>query len=290
MSIFQKRLATPANITIKPYRMDFKFGAEIPKYWCDNDPCLTHFIGALSTFFPDGERFFVDAVRHFRHVVQHDKNRQQEISGFIGQEAMHAKEHESLNQMMEQRGLPAKSAAKAALRLLNGGRRRFSPRMQLAATVALEHFTAILAHRLLTDTELMNSMDDSIRAVWMWHAIEETEHKAVAFDLYKDVKGNNYAELMFAMVLVSALLAVTTARYHVRFMAADGQLFNLKSWAFGAKKLFGRRGILTGLIPDYLDFFKPSFHPWQHANSELVDFWRVRLDEALIKVKAQQAA
>ena len=83
MSIFQKRLATPANITIKPYRMDFKFGAEIPKYWCDNDPCLTHFIGALSTFFPDGERFFVDAVRHFRHVVQHDKNRQQEISGFI---------------------------------------------------------------------------------------------------------------------------------------------------------------------------------------------------------------
>lgn len=278
-----KSSKTPQNITIKPNRMDFEFGDHIPKYWCYNDPFMTHFVGALSTFFPDGERFFIDSVRHYREVVKDDKVRQQEIAGFIGQEAHHSKEHEALNLMMEKRGLPALSGAKAALTLLNWGRRKFPPRTQLAATVALEHFTAILAHRLLSNT-------DSIKPVWMWHAIEETEHKEVAFDLYKDVRGNNYQEMVFTMIMASLLLAGTTAIYQVRFMANDGQLFNLKSWAFGLNKLFGRKGVITGLVPDYLDFFKRDFHPWDHQNSELVDYWRVRLETELEKLKLLKAA
>lgn len=285
-----KSSKTPQNITIKPNRMDFEFGDHIPKYWCYNDPFMTHFVGALSTFFPDGERFFIDSVRHYREVVKDDKVRQQEIAGFIGQEAHHSKEHEALNLMMEKRGLPALSGAKAALTLLNWGRRKFPPRTQLAATVALEHFTAILAHRLLSNTDLINAMDDSIKPVWMWHAIEETEHKAVAFDLYKDVRGNNYQEMVFTMIMASLLLAGTTAIYQVRFMANDGQLFNLKSWAFGLNKLFGRKGVITGLVPDYLDFFKRDFHPWDHQNSELVDYWRVRLETELEKLKLLKAA
>lgn len=285
-----KSSKTPQNITIKPNRMDFEFGDHIPKYWCYNDPFMTHFVGALSTFFPDGERFFIDSVRHYREVVKDDKVRQQEIAGFIGQEAHHSKEHEALNLMMEKRGLPALSGAKAALTLLNWGRRKFPPRTQLAATVALEHFTAILAHRLLSNTDLINAMDDSIKPVWMWHAIEETEHKAVAFDLYKDVRGNNYQEMVFTMIMASLLLAGTTAIYQVRFMANDGQLFNIKSWAFGLNKLFGRKGVITGLVPDYLDFFKRDFHPWDHQNSELVDYWRVRLETELEKLKLLKAA
>ena len=138
---------TPSNISIKPYRMDFEFSDAIPQYWAYNDPFMTHFVGALSTFFPDGERFFIDSVRHFRDTVKDDKVRQQEIAGFIGQEAHHSKEHESLNHFMEKRGLPALSGANAALTLLNWGRRKFPPRTRLAATVSLEHFTAILANR-----------------------------------------------------------------------------------------------------------------------------------------------
>jgi predicted metal-dependent hydrolase len=281
---------TPSNISIKPYRMDFEFSDAIPRYWAYNDPFMTHFVGALSTFFPDGERFFIDSVRHFRDKVTDNKVRQQEIAGFIGQEAHHSKEHESLNLFMEKRGLPALSGAKAALTLLNWGRRKFPPRTRLAATVALEHFTAILANRLLSHPDFMNHIDDSIKPLWMWHAIEETEHKAVAFDLYKDIKGNNHKELVTTMIMATALLAATTALYQVRFMAKDGQLLNIKSWAFGLNKLFGRQGLISGLIPDYLDFFKEDFHPWDHANSELVQYWRTRLDVEMDKLKLLKAA
>lgn len=272
--------ATPSIISIKPTRMNFEFGNQVPHYWLDNDPFSTHFISVLSTFFPDGERFFVDSVRALRDKVS-DKARQKEISGFIGQEAMHSLEHTSMNDMLEARGLPANKAAKTALSLLNFGRRFFGKRHQLAATVALEHFTAILAHRILSDTELMNQFHETMRPIWMWHAIEETEHKAVAWALYHDVKGHGYIERVAFMIFATTLLAIATAINQIRFMHADNQLWNIKTWAYGLNKLFGRRGIITGLTGDYLDFFKPGFHPWDHENSALVAYWREQLETAM---------
>ena len=275
-----KHTPTPRVISIKPTRMDFTFDADqVPDHWAYNDPFCTHFMGTLSTLFPVGERFFVDSVRALR---EHAGNRvsQKDISGFIGQEAMHSLEHVSMNHMLEAKGLPALRAEKFTLGLLNLARRILTKRQQLAVTVALEHFTGIIANRLLTDTDIMNNLSDEMRPIWMWHAIEETEHKAVAYDLYLDVPGNNYAERVTFQVLATVILAAVVAAFQVQFMYRDRSLFNLKTWAFGINKLFGRHGVLSGLIPEYLDFFKPDFHPWQHENSALVAYWREKLDGA----------
>lgn len=272
--------ATPDCISIKPTRMNFSFGNNVPHYWLDNDPFSTHFLSVLSTFFPDGERFFVDSVRALRDKVD-DKKRQKAISGFIGQEAMHSLEHTAMNDLLEERGLPANKATNTALAMLNFGRRWFGKRQQLAGTVALEHFTAILAHRLLSDPELIEQMHETMRPIWLWHAIEETEHKAVAWDLYHDIKGHNYVERVAIMIFASTLLAIATAINQIRFMRADQQLWNFRSWFHGLNKLFGRRGIITGLTSDYLDFFKPGFHPWDHENSALVAYWRDQLEQAI---------
>lgn len=275
-----KHTPTPRVISIKPTRMDFTFDADqVPDHWAYNDPFCTHFMGTLSTLFPVGERFFVDSVRALR---EHAGNRvsQKDISGFIGQEAMHSLEHVSMNHMLEAKGLPALRAEKFTLGLLNLARRILTKRQQLAVTVALEHFTGIIANRLLTDTDIMNNLSDEMRPIWMWHAIEETEHKAVAYDLYLDVPGNNYAERVTFQVLATVILAAVVAAFQVQFMYRDRSLLNLRTWAFGLNKLFGRHGVLSGLIPEYLDFFKPDFHPWQHENSALVAYWREKLDGA----------
>lgn len=272
---------TPSTIHIKPTRMDFTFDAkQVPDHWAFNDPFSTHFMGVLSSLFPVGERFFVDSVRALReHAGQAVTAK--EISGFIGQEAMHSLEHVSMNNMLQAKGLPALRAEKFTLGLLNLARRLLSKRQQLAVTVALEHFTGIIANRLLTDVDTMNNLSDDMRPIWMWHAIEETEHKAVAFDLYQNVPGSNYAERVVFQVLASVILAAVVAAFQVQFMHRDGQLFNLRSWAFGLNKLFGRQGILSGLTREYLDFFKPDFHPWDHENSALVAYWRQKLDGEL---------
>ncbi|MES3040594.1 MAG: metal-dependent hydrolase [Pseudomonadota bacterium] len=277
------RKATPDVIQIKPTRMDFAFDAnQVPDHWAFNDPFCTHFMGTLSTLFPVGERFFVDSVRALREHAGENVTAK-DISGFIGQEAMHSLEHVSMNNMLAAKGLPALRAEKFTLGLLNLGRRILTKRQQLAVTVALEHFTGIIANRLLTDTDTMNNLSDEMRPIWMWHAIEETEHKAVAFDLYKQVPGNSYAERVVFQVLATVILAAVVSAFQLQFMAKDKQLFNLRSWAFGLNKLFGRNGILSNLTREYLDFFKPDFHPWDHENSALVAYWREKLEGEVAK-------
>src|SRR3546814_16965350 len=56
--------------------------------------------------------------------------------------------------------------------------------MQLAATCALEHFTATLANAILADPAHLAGADAEAQRMWRWHAIEEIEHKAVAYDTW----------------------------------------------------------------------------------------------------------
>ena len=93
---------TPKNVSIIPQRMNFDFKG-LAKHWFDHEPVQTHLLNALSLTFPDGERFFVDSVRAFRDQAQ-SKEQQKEISGFIGQEAMHSLEHDTFNKMLAAMG------------------------------------------------------------------------------------------------------------------------------------------------------------------------------------------
>lgn len=275
----RSRKKKPANtLTITPQRMDFDF-AGVPKHWFDNDPVLTHFLNALSLTFPDGERFFVDSVRAFRDAVS-DPAQQKEISGFIGQEAMHSLEHDTFNKMLATQGYreQAEGGQKLARYLIKQGNERLSDKQKLAATAALEHITAILANRLLKDPALLDSMDPAVRELWMWHAIEEIEHKAVAFDLYQDVCGD-YRLRVRILMAASLALASYTSKYTWAFLKQDKLHRNPLVLARGAWRLFGFNGLLTRTVPDFLQFLRPGFHPWQEDNSALVARWRGILTE-----------
>lgn len=271
----KQRKQKPAQVTIKPQRMDFDF-QDVPRHWFDDNPVLTHFLNALSLTFPEGERFFVESVRHFRNQVT-GKERQEEISGFIGQEAMHSKEHDTFNALLTAQGFgkQAKAGEKLALFFLNGARRFLGKRQQLAVTAGLEHVTAIMANLVLRVPEVADTMDDSVRDLWVWHAIEEAEHKAVAFDLYMDV-GGNYPERVVIFLGSSALLAFYASVFLTRFLIADGAWKHPGKLARGFGTLAKR---LAPIVPDYLSYFRPGFHPWDDENSYLIEQWRATLDK-----------
>lgn len=277
-----KSLATPGGIKVRPRRMDMQFDHQVPRYWFDNDPVVTHFLNALSITFPEGERFFVDAVRAFRDQVQ-DPERQKEISGFIGQEAMHSKEHLTFNAFLAKQGYAdvCEHAEKITKRLLNGGRKRFANRRLLAATAGLEHITAVLAKCLLENPQQMEAIHDSVRPLWMWHAIEETEHKAVAFDLYKDVGGNN-PEKNLVMLLASFYLVAYSLYFTRKFLAHDGISFlrNPLVVSRGIWKLVGPGGFITPALREYFHYFANDFHPWQDDNHALIAPWLKKLAES----------
>ncbi len=174
------RQTAGAKANIPPRRMDFEFADDTKRYWYKDSPFLTTFWSTLSTLFPEGETFFVDSVRNYRKDIT-DPLLKAQVSGFIGQEAMHSKEHKAFNDLAEKHGFPANNLYRDLGILLRFARKTLPKKIQLAITVALEHYTAILAEQLLRDpSHQANIQDPEALKLWMWHALEENEHKIVA--------------------------------------------------------------------------------------------------------------
>lgn len=272
---------------IRPRRMNFAYqGMEATEYWFDQDPLLTHFMNVLSITFPDGERFFVDAVRALRDQVE-DPERQKDISGFIGQEAMHSLEHKAFNDLVAGKGYEAlcERALGVTQRLLAGARKHLSAKEQLAATAGLEHITAILADTILQRADMVEKMDPSVRPLWVWHAIEETEHKAVAFDLYQDVDGS-YWRRQRTFLTGTAYLVAFTSYFTWQFLKHDGVQRQPLVMAKGLWKMFGYRGVVSQAIPAWFRYLRPGFHPWQDDNTHLLEQWRETLPEPAVSAVA----
>ncbi len=172
---------TPADLVIHPRNLMIGRGQAMMRWWNGGDPVATAFYNGMSVAFPLGEAFFIDSVRKFRDAAPADQ--QAQIDAFIKQEAAHSREHIHFNKQVHDAGYEVESIeADLAEQLAKA--REFPPVINLATTVALEHFTAIIAHAVLkSDRHFKGATSDAAR-LWKWHAIEEIEHKAVAFDAF----------------------------------------------------------------------------------------------------------
>jgi uncharacterized protein len=264
--------ARAAGITVR--RMDFEFGDDIAKFWFDNNPFLTALLDAMSVGFPPGERFFIDSVRHYEVEVT-DPVLKERIRGFIGQEANHTKEHLALNQFLEARGYPADKMTEFATRGIQGLQKISSPAGNLARTAALEHFTAILASALIEHPEVFERMDPTLAQLWAWHAIEEIEHRSVAFDVYQVAVKREFLRLR-AMVFTTLLFLVVVTIRTTMLLSKSGNLFNVRAWISGMNLLWGRPGVFRKLLPNYLAYYRKRFHPDQHDNHATLEQARQR--------------
>lgn len=263
--------AAPAGMVIpKVRRPEFEFATEdLPKWWWDNDPVRTLLLAALSSSFPAGERFFIDSVRHYQGQIT-DPELLKAVRGFIGQEAHHSREHEALNGFLEERGIGLARLDAEITGLMNLLRKRLSPERQLAHTVAVEHFTALMAEEFLLKYDVLETMDPRMAPIWAWHAVEESEHKAVAFDVYKAVGGSEFVRVT-EMMAVSVMFPLFSAIHLVQLMKEAGELGNVKAWAGAANYMFGTPGVFRKLLPSYFKYYSPNFHPWNHDARDLVE-------------------
>ncbi len=262
---------TPKDMIPKVRRPQFAFSEaeDMPRYWWDNDPAKTLLLAALSASFPPGERFFIDSVRHYQDQIT-DPELKKAIKGFIGQEAHHSREHELMNGFLQERGVDLARLEREILGFMNLMRKYLSPERQLAHTVAVEHFTALMAEEFLLKYDALDQMDPRIAPIWAWHAIEESEHKAVAFDVYKAIGGSEFTRVT-EMMIVSVLFPLFSAVHLVQLMKEDGQLGNMKSWLGAVNYMWGRPGVFRKLLPSYFKFYSPRFHPWNHDARGLVE-------------------
>ena len=266
-----------------PTRRDLKFDHSKTdlKNWHARGPLIGHYMNALSIFFPEGERFFIHSLRLYRDQIT-DPELKKAVTAFIGQEAMHGREHEEYNELLAAQGLPAAELGELVNTIL-AQLKKLPKAMQLSITIALEHFTAIYGDHLLRHPELTAGSDPEMVAMWNWHALEETEHKGVAYDVYTKVMGKNlssYALRTSTLIGVTALFLGLIAAFHVRIAMADkAAKKGVREWAGYAWFLFGPVGGLRKIALPWLDYFKPGFHPWDHDNREFLS----RIDEIVAR-------
>ncbi|HEY5927592.1 MAG TPA: metal-dependent hydrolase [Kofleriaceae bacterium] len=257
--------------------VDFKIDpAKVPRDWCDQDPYETTFLNALSMLFPEGERFFVESVKQHKHYVT-DPQLQRDVAGFIGQEAMHGREHRAFNELLHAHGYHEAPRIEAKLRwFLKRVRVALSPKSQLAVTTALEHFTAMLAESLMADPKMRGQMHEDVAPLWLWHALEESEHKAVAFDVYR-AAGGGYIRRTWMMLVTTIFFFAVVGMVHARLMLTRKVLWKPWTWARGVTRMWIYPGFFTRLAPAYFSYFRPSFHPSDRDTKQLIATWQVTL-------------
>ena len=263
---------TPANVQIQPRNRSHDIAEALRGEWLADDAFLTAAFNGMSITFPAGEKFFIDAVRHYRDEIT-DPELQEHIRGFCGQEGFHRREHQRYNETLcEARGYDLQKLEGKLTKRLDWARKNLPPIQNLAITVAIEHFTAVLAELLLSSDSIMNKAEPSMRELWRWHAAEEMEHKSVAFDVFRAVGGSE--ELRIAVMRrATFFIGLELARALFYILRKDGQLLNLPLWRKGLAGLFGKQGAFSGGLALYKEFYAEGFHPWQQDTQQLLVDW-----------------
>ena len=280
-------IKSPHDLTITPRDRRFGRGKSQNRWWLGNDPIATAFYNALSITFPRGEAFFVESVRAHRDDAP--EKLKGEINAFIKQEVIHSREHVSFNKRVVDAGYNIEALEQAVTESLELTKGR-PEILNLAVTMALEHYTATLAQQLLANPAHLAGADQESADLWRWHAIEEIEHKGVAYDTWLHAT-RDWTRWKRWKVKSLLMLIVTIKFWPRRFkgtkllLAQDGisgGSTNLKILWF----MLAKPGMLTRILPAWLAYFMPGFHPWNHDDRHLIklvesDYQDAKMPEAL---------
>ena len=263
--------ATRSPIVVR--RPTFELTSELPAHW-NGDAFATHVLDGLSSIFPDGEAFFVRAVRHYADRIE-DPDLKRDVQAFAAQEGRHSAEHDRHLTLLLERYPALERRNRVVRKVLRWSQQRW-PRLALASTAGIEHLTALLARRILAEPErLTGRMDPSIAPLWQWHALEEAEHKSVAYDVLQIVEPSTPLRA-YALATNTVGMFIEILDRVVYMLWKDGLLFRWQTWRDGLRFLYGRDGLLRGTWPDYRAWYRRDFHPSQIDDSALIEQWQER--------------
>lgn len=264
-----RALASQPAISVRDLR--FGRGEAMPRWWCNGDPIGTAWLNSLSASFPRGEALFIESVKAFRDGAPARLER--EIRAFIQQEVNHSREHLAFNRAAGQSGYDL-SAIDERIAANNALARTRPPIVQLALTIALEHFTAMFAHLFLSDPQAFFDPTGPQAAIWRWHAIEEIEHKGVAHDTWVHAT-RDWSRFKRWWVKTAMMIVVTKHFLHHRargmmdLLAQDG-ITRRRAWGGLLRYALVQPGILRRVAGPWVRYFLPGFHPWQVDDRTLI--------------------
>jgi predicted metal-dependent hydrolase len=271
-------LATNQKIVRRNVELSYDANKSYSFYYEEN-PVVTSLFVVLSAMFPPGEMFFIESIRNVRNQIK-DEKLLEDIRAFIAQEAFHSREHKTLNNHLIHSNYPEVIEIEAKTKARLDKLRKLSTVEQVAATVVMEHYTATLARLLLTDQLIKRKTTQESRNLWEWHALEELEHKSVAFDVLNAIGGNSSKNRKLALARVTKLIMPIMFEYWIKILKRKDIRFSLKQLKDGVYLGFGgvnRLGILSKAFVDMLDVRDENFNPLHMQTEQLEAEFREKL-------------
>ncbi|MBV1881737.1 MAG: metal-dependent hydrolase [Pseudomonadales bacterium] len=273
VSSFDSRKLTPEDHTLIARKVELTFGEDIPRNW-QGEYFTTRFFDALQLAFPEGERMFIESIRNYKSEIK-DPTLVEQVKKFNYQEGQHGLGHANFNDLLMDQGINAEAMYETITKAIKLVTKHSPRKFLLATTVAAEHFTATLAEDVYnTDFELFDNADETIASLYAWHALEEAEHKAVAWDVYQEVANGDYLTRSLAMVTIIPVLGAYLALTVPMILAKDKKLTDVSEMKKGYKRFLGKNGLFRRIAPPILDYFKPGFHPWSTGHPKHYAEWK----------------
>lgn len=268
-------MGTPQQVHARRIRFSYPEGS-LRKHYVDGDLVMSHVVAVLSATFPPGEDFFIRSVKHYSDEITDPRLREQ-VKGFIGQEVTHGREHRELNRRLQEMGYPTHAVARFVKWSLADATKRAPAKLCLSYTAALEHYTATLAECLLSDPEAQRLLGDTeVRNILLWHALEETEHKAVTFDVYRAVGGSQRVRRLGFRIQSAGLIGLVVIATTLSMLRDPATYHPVRL----VKSLLGLRHspfLQPRVVRQLRDYTREGFHPDDHDNTALLEEWTQRL-------------
>ncbi|ATZ64657.1 metal-dependent hydrolase [Acinetobacter bereziniae] len=268
-------------IPIRHMKFDFDPAKLDHRFYMDAELASAYF-ASLSIFLTRGEDLVIDTARYHRDFIT-DPLLKQRVTSLIGQEAIHSKMHEELNEAYLMRDLPVKLFRTWAGWAFEYGFERLPQPMKLSLMAGIEHFTAVLAEYMMNHEEIFfRSQDEKQRAIWMWHMLEESEHKDIAFDVFQELSNNYLLRIAgFFPALITILVLISAASFLVPFYRNPKNLISLRYWReipYNFRLIFGLKdGVYGSSFKHIFDYLRPNFHPNDHDTSEFLEYYKEKL-------------
>ena len=264
------------RLAIRRLRVDLSRG--FPALWNGGQAFRTHYSNALSMAFPAGEQFFIDSVRKGVALLAPEQQAAwaDELRGFVGQEATHRFLHGQFNAELERQGLKNRWQHWIAWRVKNG--ENLHPINHVAVTAAYEHFTAVMATGTLMHPAWLDGAPPDLALLWRWHCVEESEHKAVAFDLYRAMGGSERRRILWFVYIALQFFVESSLQTFINLWRA-GLWWQPRTWWQAARYLFGRGGVWGASFFPLLHYLRPGFHPNQLGEpAEMAEWLKTQRD------------
>jgi predicted metal-dependent hydrolase len=256
-------------------KVQFEFPQDFEPHWNPAKPELSQLANGTSILLPYMEPFIINAIRKAaKHIT--DPALLAEARAWMGQESQHFKQHRRFNEALIAKGYPQLREREQQIEKEYQELDKRSLKYQVAYTAGFEVMALAIAHTLIAQREyFFGEADPNVSSMWLWHLVEEIEHKNLAFEVYQHLYGGHWYRAYGLLCALIHMVGLIRPSY-IALLKADGLWGKWKTrWAI--KKLAFR--LFASFLPRALRYALPGHHPSDVANPAWMREWVALYDK-----------